>query len=81
MRPSPVRRATAALGSHLWVDHRDVHSHRHVGQRVPEHDRPLAHRIAADAVGDVDDLDVLIDRADDAVAHTHEVVVAPVVGE
>jgi hypothetical protein len=32
-------------------------------------------------MGDVDDVGVLVDLADDAVADTHEVVVAPVVGE
>jgi hypothetical protein len=81
---APVRSAQrdrTPLGPHLGVDDGDVHADRHVGQRVAQHERAVAHRVAADAVRDVHDVDVGIDRADHAVADADEVVVAPVVGE
>ena len=71
----------AALGAHLGVDDGEVHARRHVRQCVAQHQRTLAHRIAADAVRDVHDREVGIDPADYSVADPDEVVVAAVVGE
>ncbi len=71
----------AALGAHLRVHHPHVHSARQVGQGVAQHDRPLPHGEAPDAVGEVDDLGVGRDPADHAVADAHELVVVAVVGE
>ena len=81
-RPSLARSATrAALGAYLRVHHRHVHTDRHVRQRVAQHERALTHRVALDAVGDVDDRASGCDAADHAVADADELVVAAVVGE
>ncbi len=55
----PVRAAQghgAPLGAHLRVHDGHVHAHWHVGQRVAQHERALANRVAGHTVGDVDDL-------------------------
>ena len=57
----PVARAQRerpAFGAHLRVDHGEMDPHRHVGQRVAQHQGALAHRVAPYAVGDVEDLEL-----------------------
>ena len=76
-----AQRERAPFGAHLRVDHGEMDPHRHVGQRVAQHQGALPHRVAPYAVGDVEDVEIGPDPADHPVAHPHEVVVASVVRE
>jgi hypothetical protein len=64
----------ATTASHTRVDHGEMDPHRHVGERVRQHERALEDVPRADPVRDVDDAGFGGDGRDDAVAGADEVV-------
>ena len=74
-RDRPARRADAG------VDDRDVEPDRQVRQRAPQRERPVADRVLADLVGEVDDLGVGADAEHDRPADRRGRVAQAEVGE
>ena len=76
-----AQRERAARSSDSGVDDGKVDAHRHVRERVAEHERTLEDALRGNPMGDVDDLRLRRDALDHAVARADEVVLQAEVGE
>ena len=69
-----------ALGAHVRIDHRQMHSGRRVGQRVRERERADTNVLTRNAVAEVDHTRLGAEHGDHPVADPHEVILKSVVG-
>jgi hypothetical protein len=72
--------AARSGGADARTDDGEVHARRQVGQRGSQQDRPGAHIVRRDHMGEVDDPRLRAAPRDHAVAHADELVVVAVVG-